>query len=133
MSASRYVMRMSLNVLNHMGLHLYSNTPAVLAEAIANAWDADAAEVHVEIDSGAKTISVKDNGVGMNLDDVNDKFLYVGHQKRHGSDDSRTPRRQEAYGTEGDRQAVIVFHCQQDFRLHEEGWRDAGSLRYGRG
>lgn len=28
MSEGRYVMRLSLNVLNHMGLYLYSNTPA---------------------------------------------------------------------------------------------------------
>ena len=32
-----------LNVLNHLGLYLYSNVPAVLAELIANAWDADVA------------------------------------------------------------------------------------------
>ena len=35
-------MTISRNVLNHLGLNLYSNTPAVLAEVIANAWDADA-------------------------------------------------------------------------------------------
>ena len=54
MADSRYRMRISLNVLNHMGLYLYSNTPAVVAEAIANAWDADATKVHVELDADAK-------------------------------------------------------------------------------
>ena len=82
MTDSRYVMRISLNVLNHMGLYLYSNTPAVLAEAIANAWDADATEVHVNLDAAAKRISVRDNGVGMDQADINDKFLYVGYRKR---------------------------------------------------
>ena len=82
MTDSRYVMRISLNVLNHMGLYLYSNIPAVLAEAIANAWDADATEVHVDLDTEAKRISVRDNGVGMDLEDINDKFLYVGYRKR---------------------------------------------------
>ena len=42
MSVSKYKMSISLNVLNHLGLNLYSNTPAVIAEVIANAWDADA-------------------------------------------------------------------------------------------
>lgn len=42
MSNSPYRMTISRNVLNHLGLNLYSNTPAVLAEVIANAWDADA-------------------------------------------------------------------------------------------
>ena len=38
---AKYRMTISLNVLNHLGLYLYSNTPAVLAEVIANAWDAN--------------------------------------------------------------------------------------------
>ena len=78
----KYFMTISLNVLNHMGLNLYSNTPAVLAEVIANAWDADATIVDVNIDIENKTITVSDDGCGMNLDDVNSKYLYVGYQKR---------------------------------------------------
>ena len=53
MTGPRYLMRLSRNVLNHMGLHLYSNTPAVVAEVIANAWDADATEVDVDLDAEA--------------------------------------------------------------------------------
>jgi hypothetical protein len=40
-------MRLSLNVLNHLGLNLYSNVPAVLSEAVANAWDAEAHDVEI--------------------------------------------------------------------------------------
>ena len=78
----KYYMTISLNVLNHMGLNLYSNTPAVLAEVIANSWDADATDVNVTFDIEGKTITVSDNGCGMNHADVNRKFLYVGYQKR---------------------------------------------------
>ena len=78
----KYYMTISLNVLNHMGLNLYSNTPAVLAEVIANSWDADAADVDVTFDIEDKTITVTDNGCGMDRDDVNSKYLYVGYQKR---------------------------------------------------
>ena len=101
MAGNRYVMRISLNVLNHLGLHLYSNTPAVVAEAIANAWDADADEVHVNLDLEAKTISVRDNGVGMDLEDINDKFLYVGYRKRPGDSDFRTPKGRKPMGRKG--------------------------------
>ena len=101
MADSRYLMRISLNVLNHMGLYLYSNTPAVLAEAIANAWDADATEVRVHVDPQAKTISVRDNGVGMDLADINHKFLYVGYSKRTGSGDFRTERNRKPMGRKG--------------------------------
>ena len=101
MTGSRYVMRISLNVLNHMGLYLYSNTPAVLAEAIANAWDADASRVDVGLDVETKTITVQDNGVGMDLADINDKFLYVGYQKRQGAGEFRTPTGRKPMGRKG--------------------------------
>ena len=81
-SESKYFMTISLNVLNHMGLNLYSNTPAVLAEVIANSWDADATSVDVQFDVDNKTITVTDDGCGMSLEDVNGKYLYVGYQKR---------------------------------------------------
>ena len=82
MSNSPYRMTISRNVLNHLGLNLYSNTPAVLAEVIANAWDADATKVKVDFDIENKIITVEDNGTGMNLTDVNEKYLRVGYQKR---------------------------------------------------
>lgn len=81
-NSSRYQMRISLNVLNHLGLNLYSNTSAVLSEVIANAWDADATEVNVEIDVSNRCITVSDNGIGMDVDDINGKFLHIGYQKR---------------------------------------------------
>lgn len=80
MPKSKYEMSISLNVLNHLGLNLYSNTPAVLAEVIANAWDADATEVKINFSKHA--ITVADNGVGMDLDDINKKYLLVGYEKR---------------------------------------------------
>ena len=82
--SNKYAMSISLNVLNHLGLHLYSNTPAVLAEVIANAWDADANTVTVDFDLNDKTITITDDGHGMDLDDINQKYLYVGFQKRDG-------------------------------------------------
>ena len=89
----KYFMTISLNVLNHMGLNLYSNTPAVLAEVIANAWDADADSVDVDFDMEKKRIKVTDDGCGMSLEDVNGKYLYVGYQKRPEDEQSeiRTP------------------------------------------
>ena len=100
MADNPYVMSISLNVLNHMGLYLYSNTPAVLAEAIANAWDADATQVHVDFDTRAKRISVRDDGVGMDLADVNGKFLYVGYMKRTSAG-FRTAKGRKPMGRKG--------------------------------
>ena len=103
--SNRYYMTLSLNVLNHMGLNLYSNTPAVLAEVIANSWDADATDVQVDFDVDAKTITISDNGCGMDLSDVNEKFLYVGYQKRPPGrlpgDELRTPKGRKPMGRKG--------------------------------
>ena len=102
MSDSRYKMSISLNVLNHLGLNLYSNTPAVLAEVIANAWDADATEVRVDFNLEEKTITVSDDGHGMDLDDINDKYLLVGYRKRDGDKpDFRTPSGRKPMGRKG--------------------------------
>ena len=79
---TRYEMGISLRVLDHLGLNLYSNTPAVIAEAIANAWDADATRVEITLDPDANTITVADNGDGMELTDVNNRYLLVGYRRR---------------------------------------------------
>jgi hypothetical protein len=79
---SPYRMRLSLNVLNHLGINLYSNVPAVLAETVANAWDADAEHVWVYIDEAQGVITITDDGHGMNDEDINAKFLMVGYRRR---------------------------------------------------
>jgi len=78
--ASPYCLTLDLRVLDHLGINLYSNAAAVLSEAVANAWDADARLVQVTID--ATQITIEDNGVGMALDDINNRFLSVGYDKR---------------------------------------------------
>lgn len=76
----RYKLTLDLNVLNHLGLNLYSNTAAALSEAVANAWDADAAEVTITLEDDA--ITIRDTGIGMTVDEINRKFLAVGYDRR---------------------------------------------------
>ena len=45
----KFRMSIDFNVLNHLGINLYSNIPAVLSEAVANAYDADATRVNIDI------------------------------------------------------------------------------------
>jgi len=73
-------MTISLNVLRHLGINLYSNAPAVLTEVVANAWDADASEVRIELSK--ERIVIQDNGSGMNSEDFNARYLKVGYAKR---------------------------------------------------
>lgn len=78
----KLVMTISLNALEHLGINLYSNIPAVLSEVVANAWDADAKTVSVTIDKASETITIEDDGTGMDRDGVIDRFLTVGYKRR---------------------------------------------------
>jgi hypothetical protein len=77
-----YVLTIDLNALNHLGINLYSNIPAVVSEVVANSWDADAEEVKIDIDKSKRTVTVTDDGYGMTQGDINEKFLKVGYSKR---------------------------------------------------
>ena len=76
----KYQMTINLNVLNHLGINLYSNIPAVLSEVVANSWDADATSVDIEIDT--EKITITDNGHGMTYEDINSKYLEIGYERR---------------------------------------------------
>ncbi|MCH8134917.1 MAG: ATP-binding protein, partial [Proteobacteria bacterium] len=90
----------SLSVLNHLGRNLYRNFSTVLGEAISNAWDADATNVWIDIDRENSTLAVKDDGVGMNADDFQKKFLKIGYTKRSGGK-MRTPKKRPFIGAKG--------------------------------
>jgi len=77
-----YKMTVDLNVLDHLGINLYSNIAAVLTEAVANAWDADAEAVEIRIDQEGRWIEIQDDGVGMSIEDMNGKYLRVGYRRR---------------------------------------------------
>lgn len=85
---STYEMTVDLVVVEHLGINLYSNIAAVLSEAVANAWDADAKTVHVDLDQAGDTITITDDGIGMTVDDMNKRYLRVGYARR--DDDSHT-------------------------------------------
>ena len=98
-----FTLDIDLNVLNHLGLNLYSNVPAVLAELIANAWDADAARVDVSVEEhgGDKQIVIKDDGCGMDDADLRRKFLIVGYQRRPTASGNLTPKGRPVMGRKG--------------------------------
>jgi len=90
---TEFTFKIDLNVLNHLGLGLYSCTPAVLTEIIANAYDAEATEVNIVLDKDNNTISIRDNGHGMSPNDLQNKFLNVGYARRNYSDFSSGKQR----------------------------------------
>ena len=88
----KYQMTLSLNVLKHLGFGLYSNVPAVVSEVVANAWDADAEQVLIEIDPQNGRVTVQDDGHGMSVVEANERYLHVGYERRKAKGGARTPR-----------------------------------------
>jgi len=80
--SEQYTFSVDLAAVEHLGLNLYSNTAAALTEIIANAWDADATEVHINISDDKSIITITDNGHGMSVNDLNNKFLKVAYKRR---------------------------------------------------
>jgi hypothetical protein len=82
---NQFKLEVDLNVINHLGVGLYSSTPAALTELVANAWDADATEVHIKIDKENQKIIIEDDGHGMSAIAIHKKFLNVGYTRRRHS------------------------------------------------
>lgn len=85
--ASKFVLRFSHNIIEHLGLKLYQNKPTnVIAELVSNSWDADANNVWVHLytdeKGGPASIVVADNGIGMNTNTLEKNYLVVGKPKR---------------------------------------------------
>lgn len=81
---SGFHFNISLTVLNSLGRDLYRSVNTILGEAISNSWDADAHNIHIYIDRDANYLVIKDDGIGMNADDFQNKFLKIGYSKRNG-------------------------------------------------
>jgi hypothetical protein len=99
-----YKMTISRTTIDKLGIKLYDSPSAVVSELIANSYDADAENVEVEIpldkwlatvqngkvvDKGFEIV-IRDDGIGMNPDVINDFYLRIGTDPR--KDPKRGPR-----------------------------------------
>lgn len=90
------------NTIEHLGVRMYSTLPPVVAELIANSQDADATKVNIYLkDEGGKEIFVSDNGHGMSFDDINEKFLRIGRNRRSDEGSQISPGGRKVIGKKG--------------------------------
>lgn len=102
--AKEYKMTISRTTIDKLGIKLYDSPSAVVSELIANAYDADAEKVTIEIpldrwlatiqdgkpvDRGFEIV-VRDDGIGMKPDIINDFYLRIGTDPR--KDPNRGPQ-----------------------------------------
>lgn len=100
-TAEPLTLDISLSVLDDLGANLYSSIPAVLSEAVANAWDADATEVRIAIDRAGPKITVEDNGLGMSRRDMQGKYLTIGYRRRDSQPDRTATLGRNVMGRKG--------------------------------
>ena len=90
------------NTIEHLGVRMYATLPPVIAELIANSYDADATEVHIHLkDENDKEIIISDNGHGMSFDEINEKFLRIGRNRRSDEDSQTSPHGRKVIGKKG--------------------------------
>ncbi|RJP46469.1 MAG: TIGR02391 family protein [Desulfobacteraceae bacterium] len=95
MSESPFEMRFDPRTIKHLGVRMYSTLPPAIAEIVANAYDADASLVTVtlrEEDGKPSEITISDNGEGLTLDEINNKFLVIGRNRRDDDSDKPSPK-----------------------------------------
>ncbi len=105
--AERYVMRISRLTIDKLGVKLYDKVSAVVAELIANSYDADATDVRVRLPlatllgnpsvaasaaGGEGTIEVTDDGHGMTPEEARAHYLQVGRDRRKHDDQGARSR-----------------------------------------
>jgi HSP90 family molecular chaperone len=71
--------KVSKEVVSHLSLGLYRNFARAVKELISNAYDAGATEVKIKLDLDNNRIIVRDNGRGMDIKEIEEKFLTIGY------------------------------------------------------
>jgi hypothetical protein len=92
----------SPRILEALGIFAYNSVRKCVAELVANSYDADAHCVRISlpdvIDENA-TITISDDGVGMSTKDLEDRFLYIGRNRR--KEGERTKSKRLVIGSKG--------------------------------
>lgn len=71
-------LKVSKDVVSHLSLGLYRNFARAVKELISNSYDAGATEVKIKLDLDNARIVIRDNGQGMNINDLRSRFMTIG-------------------------------------------------------
>jgi hypothetical protein len=87
------VLRVHGRVLEHLGIQMYESPVNAIAELVSNAWDADAENVTItlpeRLEYGTEVV-FKDDGIGMTPQECQDRYLYVGNNRRGNDPTARS-------------------------------------------
>ena len=100
----RLFLRFHGRIIDSLGIQMYQSPVAAVAELIANAWDADAGRVDVDLPanlSGDPAIVVRDNGIGMTFAECQDFYLNIGRNRRVDEETDKSPNGRPVLGRKG--------------------------------
>ncbi|EPQ9412493.1 ATP-binding protein [Vibrio vulnificus] len=97
------ILKFDQNTIEHLGVSLYSKLPSVLSELISNSWDADADTVTIDFieNDDEKEIIYVDDGEGMTFDELNNKYLVIGRNRRRDTQRQVSAKGRPVIGKKG--------------------------------
>lgn len=97
------ILKFDPNTIEHLGISLYSQLPSVLSELVSNSWDADSENVTIEfIDNNPeKEIIYTDDGTGMTFNELNEKYLVIGRNRRVEISEKKSEKGRQFIGKKG--------------------------------
>lgn len=84
-------LRVRSHVLRLLGDQLVGHDRLAVFELVKNSYDADARDVSVTLNLSQRILSVKDDGHGMTVDTVKNKWLDIGTDSKRGLTRTRSP------------------------------------------
>lgn len=95
------VLQVQRGAIEHLGVKLYQRPADVISELVANAWDADATAVDIDIDDRNRIITVSDNGLGMTYRESQSCYLQMGRNRRIEEHSDESPSGRPLLGRKG--------------------------------
>jgi hypothetical protein len=102
MEKEKAKIKFSPRILDHLGISAYNSLKKCLAELCTNSYDADASEVKIvlpDIINDSSVIYIEDNGHGISKDELKEKYLYIGYNRRN--DGEKTKKGRDVIGSKG--------------------------------
>ena len=108
MSKEKNILKFSFDVSAYrlLGRELITDRITALFELVKNSYDANANDVHVYFDSinprsQNSKIIIKDDGLGMTLKDIQNKWMVIGTSSKRRNRESPPPYRRKVVGKKG--------------------------------
>lgn len=86
--------KVSPRILEHLGVSAYTSLKKCLAELCSNCYDADAENIRIALPEEFEPnnyIIIEDDGIGMSPEDIINKYLFIGYNRRTINESDLSP------------------------------------------